>query len=187
MYQYPNYTPQSVGDFMNPRNSTIPSTTPITQGNSVMAGAYDNQSWMPQTVGQTVSGYSPNVLATPQQPISGVNFDAMYSGQESAFSQQPQSITDTIGAGIGSMSFGQKATALGGVAKGVFDAYNAFKMGKLAKEQFNFTKMNTNRNFEASANTTNAQLADRQAARVARDPKQFASVSDYMSKYGVKV
>ena len=44
------------------------------------------------------------------------------------------------------MSFGQKATALGGVAKGVFDAYNAYKASKLAKEQFNFTKMNTNRN-----------------------------------------
>lgn len=186
MYEYPNYTPQSVGDFMNPRNTAIPNTTPIAQGSSVMAGAYDNQSWMPQTVGESLRGYSPNVVPTPEL-TQDVNFDAMYSGQESAFGQQPQTIADTIGAGIGSMSFGQKATAVGGIAKGVFDAYNAYKTAKLAKEQFKFTKMNTNRNFAASANTTNAQLADRQAARVARDPKQFASVSDYMSKYGVKV
>lgn len=96
-------------------------------------------------------------------------------------------VVDKVGAGIDTMSFGQKAMAVGGVAKGVFDAYNAYKANKLAKEQFAFTKMNTNRNFQAQANVTNSQLADRQAARVARDPKQFASVSDYMSKYGVKV
>ena len=130
--------------------------------------------------------YKAQGVATPTL-TEGVDFDGMYSGQVSAFGQQPQTITDTLKNSIGSMSFGQKATALGGVAKGVFDAYNAYKMGKLAKEQFNFTKMNTNRNFAASAKMTNAALADRQAARVARDPKQFQSVSEYMSKYGVKV
>lgn len=96
-------------------------------------------------------------------------------------------VVDKVGAGVGAMSFGQKAMAVGGLAKGVFDAYNAYKANKLAKEQFAFTKMNTNRNFQAQANVTNSQLADRQAARVARDPNHFTSVSDYMSKYGVKV
>lgn len=96
-------------------------------------------------------------------------------------------VVGKVGAGVGALSFGQKAMAVGGLAKGVFDAYNAYKANKLAKEQFAFTKTNTNRNFQAQANITNSQLADRQAARVARDPKQFASVSEYMSKYGVKV
>lgn len=96
-------------------------------------------------------------------------------------------VVGKVGAGIDTMSFGQKAMAVGGVAKGVFDAYNAYKASKLAKEQFAFTKMNTNRNFQAQANVTNSQLADRQAARVARDPNQHTSVSEYMSKYGVKV
>ena len=95
-------------------------------------------------------------------------------------------VLDKTGAGIDTMSFGQKAMAVGGLAKGVFDAYNSYKANKLAKEQFAFTKMNTNRNFQAQANVTNSQLADRQAARVARNPNQFTSVSDYMNKYGVK-
>lgn len=95
-------------------------------------------------------------------------------------------VLDKTGAGIGAMSFGQKAMAVGGLAKGVFDAYNAYKANKLAKEQFAFTKMNTNRNFQAQANVTNSQLSDRQAARVARDPNHFTSVSEYMNKYGVK-
>ena len=95
-------------------------------------------------------------------------------------------VLDKTGAGIGAMSFGQKAMAVGGLAKGVFDAYNAYKADKLAKEQFAFTKMNTNRNFQAQANVTNSRLADRQAARVARDPNHFTSVSEYMNKYGVK-
>lgn len=63
--------------------------------------------------------------------------------------------------------------------------YNSYKTSKMAKKQFNFTKEAYNRNFAAQAKVTNSQLADRQAARHARDPKQHASVADYMKKYGV--
>lgn len=69
---------------------------------------------------------------------------------------------------------------------GLFDAYNQYKTNKLAKETFKFKKMESNRNYEGQKNTVNAQLADRQKNRVARDPNHFESVSDYMNKYGIK-
>lgn len=90
-----------------------------------------------------------------------------------------------IGANVNAMSFAEKGSALLGGVKGVWDAYNAHKTNKLAKEQLAFTKDSFNRNFTAQAKTTNAQLADRQNARHKRDPNTFASVSDYMKKYGV--
>lgn len=95
------------------------------------------------------------------------------------------SLLDNTKTAWGKMSYGERGTAMLGAATGLYGAYNAHKTGKLAREQLNFTKDSFNRNFEAQAKTTNAQLADRQNARHARDPKAHASVSDYMKKYGV--
>lgn len=113
--------------------------------------------------------------------LGGVDFDGMYDKGKSAFGTAGAN----AGTAWGKMSYGERGTAMLGAATGLYGAYNARKTGKLAKEQFNFTKDSFNRNFEAQAKTTNAQLADRQNARHARDPKAHASVSDYMKKYGV--
>lgn len=83
-------------------------------------------------------------------------------------------------------SLGAQLTGGMQAVSGLFDAYNQYKTNKLAKESFKFKKMESNRNYEGQKNTVNAQLADRQKNRVARDPNHFESVSDYMNKYGIK-
>ena len=91
-------------------------------------------------------------------------------------------VTDAIqGASLGAqLTGGMQAVG------GLFDAYNKYKTNKLEKEVFKFKKMESNRNYDGQKNTINAQLADRQKNRVARDPNHFESVSDYMNKYGIK-
>ena len=147
----------------------------------------------------TVS-YTPNIVPTPSYtpdmakvtPSLGASIKSMAGLAGDRFQNMwdgTQSAVGTAGANAstawGKMSYGERGTAMLGAATGLYGAYNAHKTGKLAKEQFNFTKDSFNRNFEAQAKTTNAQLADRQNARYARDPKAHASVADYMKKYGV--
>ena len=170
MYEYPTYSGNTIGSLLKPREISIPSTTPIAQGSSVTAGMYDG--FLDSPAANTV-GDIYKAAAVPTTSVGEV-VDKPSAG-------------DIAKNGLGEMSFGEKLGAAGDLAVNVFGAYNAYKANKLAKEQFNFSKMNTNRNFRAQANITNSQLADRQAARVARDPKQFSSVNDYMKKYGVKV
>ena len=95
------------------------------------------------------------------------------------------SALDKLQNGWSQMNLGQQAGAILGGVGSLYGMYNARKTGQLARDQLNFTKDSFNRNFEAQAKTTNAQLADRQNARHARDPKAHASVADYMKKYGV--
>lgn len=107
-------------------------------------------------------------------------------GQDTArFAEGANEILDTGANSWNKMDFAQRGSAILGGIQSVGNAYNSYKAGKLAKEQFNFTKDSFNRNYEAQAKTTNAALADRQATRVARDPSAYASVEDYMKKYGV--
>lgn len=94
-------------------------------------------------------------------------------------------ILDKGAASWDKMSFGERGSAILGGAQSVYNMYNSYKQGKLAEDQFKFTKDSFNRNFDAAAKTTNSALADRQATRVARDPTAYASVNDYMKKYGV--
>lgn len=203
MYNYPEYNPQSVGGFMNPRDYGNSMGSPVVPTiPSVTTGMYDTPSYnLPsQTVGQLGNYYTPNVVPTPSYtpdmakaaPSLGASFKSMFGLGGDEFSQMRdgvKSAVNTAGANAstawGKMSYGEKGTAMLGAATGLYGAYNARKTGKLAKEQFNFTKDAFNRNFEATAKTTNAALADRQNARHARDPKAHASVSDYMKKYGV--
>lgn len=91
----------------------------------------------------------------------------------------------TAKAGWDTMNFKDKGSMVLGAANSVYGAIQSRKASKLAKEQFNFTKDSFNKNFEASAKTTNSQLADRQAARHDRNPNKHKSVADYMKKYGV--
>ena len=203
MYKYPEYNPQSVGGYTNPRDYGNTMGSPVVPTYpSVTTGMYDTPSYnLPsQTVGQLGNYYTPNVVATPTYtpdmakvaPSLGASFKSMIGLGGDEFTQMRdgvRSAVNTAGANAntawGKMSYGERGTAMLGAATGLYGAYNAHKTAKLAKEQFNFTKDSFNRNFEAQAKTTNAQLADRQNARHTRDPKAHASVSDYMKKYGV--
>lgn len=62
---------------------------------------------------------------------------------------------------------------------------NSSKALKQNKQQFNAQMDFANKNYEASRKTTNSQLADRQARRVAESPDKAMSVNDYMKLYGV--
>lgn len=63
------------------------------------------------------------------------------------------------------------------------NAYNARKSFKLAEDQFDFSKGLSTTNLANQAKTVNAQMADRQANRVASGGA--VSVEDYMAKNGV--
>ena len=203
MYKYPEYNPQSVGGYMNPRDYGNTMVSPIVPSiPSVTTGMYDTPSFNfpSQTVGQLGNYYTPNAVSTPTYtpdmarvaPSLGASFKNMIGLGGDSFQNMwdgTKSAVNTAGANAntawGKMGYGERGTALLGAATGLYGAYNAHKTSKLAKEQFNFTKDSFNRNFEAQAKTTNAQLADRQNARHTRNPNAHASVSDYMKKYGV--
>lgn len=97
----------------------------------------------------------------------------------------------TLGAGAGGglpkIAMTDKINAGVGVFNSALSAISAYKALKLGKENLAFQKDSFNRNFEAMKGTTNAQLADRQAARVRNyGTGVYDSVADYMAKYGVK-
>jgi hypothetical protein len=73
-----------------------------------------------------------------------------------------------------------------GVAQGLFGAYMGMKQYGLMKDQLNESKRQFGLNFDAQKRTTNAALADRQAARVASNSGAYQSVGEYMNQYGIR-
>ena len=113
-------------------------------------------------------GFSNPTESTTGNP-TGLNLDASAGGGSPKIA-----MTDKINAGVGVFN----------AALGAISAYKALKLGK---ENLAFQKDSFNKNFEAMKGTTNAQLADRQAARVRNyGTGVYDSVADYMAKYGVK-
>lgn len=182
-------------DLLNPTNNT-----PVPYQNSSVGQIYGNANPMykpyENTTGFSTSS-SGTVFDAQQAMYGGLNKSSMGFSQnglgeslgiteQNPMGNKPNLNTlDKLQNGWGQMNLGQQAGAILGGVGSLYGMYNAHKTGKLAKDQFNFTKDSFNRNFAAQANITNAQLADRQNARHARDPKAHASVSDYMKKYGV--
>lgn len=72
-----------------------------------------------------------------------------------------------------------------GAATGLMGAYTSMQQLGLAKDTLAFNKQQYAQNFAAQQKTTNAQLEDRQRARVASNPTAFQSVGDYMKKNGI--
>jgi len=75
--------------------------------------------------------------------------------------------------------------ALGGAQAGM-GAYFGFKQLGAAKDQLNFQKESFRKNYDASKQTTNTQLEDRQKRRYAENPNHYASPAEYMKKNGIK-
>lgn len=91
-------------------------------------------------------------------------------------------LDSTDKAGVKTQGFG---APLLGVATGLSNAWMGMKQYDLAKDSLAASKDQFAKNFGAQQKTTNAALADRQAARVASNPGAYASVSDYMKQYGI--
>lgn len=89
-------------------------------------------------------------------------------------------IGDKGNPGWGSLALGS-AQALGGLFMGM-------KQYGIAKKALNENKHQFRLNWDANRNLTNAQLADRQAGRIAASGPdgRHASVADYMAQYGIK-
>ena len=112
-------------------------------------------------------GFSNPTESTTGNP-TGLNLGASAGGGSPKIA-----MTDKINAGVGVFN----------AALGAISAYKALKLGK---DNLNFQKESFAKNFEASKNTTNAQLENAQRVRVSADPTNAMSVADYMAKYGVK-
>ena len=84
---------------------------------------------------------------------------------------------------------GIKTQGWGGLAlsglQGLGNSYMAMKQFGLAEDALKEQKRQFNINYEAQRKTTNAQLSDRQRARVASNPNAYESEVDYMKKWGV--
>jgi hypothetical protein len=73
-----------------------------------------------------------------------------------------------------------------GAVQGLSNAFMGMQQYNLAKQQLEEGKRQYDQNYSAQRSTTNAQLEDRQRARVAANPGAYQSVGDYMNQYGVK-
>ena len=116
-------------------------------------------------------GFNLDLFNTPDS--SSGNPLGLKLGAEAGGGSPKIAMTDKINAGVGVFN----------AALGAISAYKALKLGK---DNLNFQKESFAKNFEASKNTTNAQLEGAQRVRVSADPTNAMSVADYMAKYGVK-
>ena len=178
--QTPNFAGipnMNIGDYL----STFTPTTQTPQFSGMssispqqlsMASGIDLAPTLGSTGNFSDGGFNRDLFNTPDS--SSGNPLGLKLGAEAGGGSPKIAMTDKINAGVGVFN-----AALGAVS-----AYKALKLGK---ENLAFQKDSFNRNFEAMKGTTNAQLADRQAARVRNyGTGVYDSVADYMAKYGVK-
>ena len=85
-----------------------------------------------------------------------------------------------LGSGLG-MNVGTGQLALGGLGA-LNSIYNGFQSGKLAKDQFKFTKDVTNTNLNNSIKSYNTQLSDRINSRAAVQGESSSWAQDYLDK-----
>lgn len=72
-----------------------------------------------------------------------------------------------------------------GAAQGLAGAFMGAKQYQLAQDGLKENKRQFSLNFDNQRKTVNAELEDRQRARVASSPSAYQSVGDYMTKHGV--
>lgn len=84
---------------------------------------------------------------------------------------------------------GIKTQGWGGLAlsglQGLGNSYMGMKQYGLAEDALKEQKRQFNMNYEAQRKMTNAQLSDRQRARVASNPGAYASEAEYMKQWGI--
>jgi hypothetical protein len=78
------------------------------------------------------------------------------------------------------------ATGLLGAGQGLLNGWLGMKQYGLAKDKLAESKRQFELNYNAQQAMTNADLEDRQRARVASNANAYESVGSYMDKHGVK-
>ena len=73
-----------------------------------------------------------------------------------------------------------------GAAGGIGNLFMGMQQYNLAKQALATTKEQIDRNYTAQKQMTNADLEDRQRARIASNPGAYVPLSDYMNQNGIK-
>lgn len=148
-------------------------------------------------LGQTTTGLSPNYMSA-NAAYTGP--DLSFGGNYSGLGATPnyQAVADATGFDLGGLQpktnglsnfLSNNADLLkagGGFLVGGFGAWNGFQQNKLLKQSLQMQASQFREQMDISKQNINRNLEDRQAARVAANPRAYESVSDYMKKYGVK-
>lgn len=128
----------------------------------------------------------------------------MFGGQRGGIISGPGQNSSLIGSTIGGNStptWGQSAFgftdkngmktngwagAALGLGQGLLQGYQGMQQYGLAKKAFKEGQRQYNQDYAAQKQLTNANLEDRQRARVASNSGAYQSVSEYMEKNGIK-
>lgn len=122
--------------------------------------------------------FDPSQISTmPQLPGTGTVTPSKFTPTRM---QKLVGYTDPSGMEVGGIG----PLALGAFS-GLANTFMGMKQYGLAKDMFKRNKEEFERNYAAQRTLTNAELEDRQRARVASNPGGYVSVGEYMKKNGV--
>lgn len=132
-----------------------------------------------------IAKISPNIYNRYPNAIQGLNQD--YAQVTTPIKQ----FGNSMGVAWNDMDGKQKFDTIGGALQGLANLYYGHQQIQNAKDILNFNKQAWQKDFDARSKAFNSQIEDRQARRVRTAANEVnanaeTSVSDYMSKYGVK-
>ena len=126
-----------------------------------------------------------STYAPGMQPIgstAGFLGDASFGGSSTpSFGQSAFGFTDKNG-----MKTNGWAGAALGLGQGLMQGFQGMQQYGMAKKAFKEGQRQYNQDYAAQKKLTNANLEDRQRARVASNSGAYQSVSEYMEKHGIK-
>jgi hypothetical protein len=163
----------SINDYLS--DYSTPSAPPMfSQGQNPM----DPLGFLPQYSRPSV----PNPVLPQAQPAD-MAFDANAGGGAGTMWDR---FKELMGGAIGTKDApGWGNLAVGG-ASALMNGWLGMQNYGLAKKTLEQAKQQFDLNYNASKTTTNANMADRQRARVASNPGAYQSVGDYMAQNGIK-
>lgn len=130
-------------------------------------------------------------ITTDGSSITGVTNNLGTAANAATSTDFMSSLSDALSGAFGGTSkTGAQTSGWGtnllGALTGIGNSYLGLQQYNLAKETLEENKKEYAQNYAAQKTTTNAELEDRQRARVASNPTAYQSVSDYMSQNGIK-
>ena len=142
-----------------------------------------------------MGGTDMNTMLAANPELLKMNNAASYSSALNPIKEGQVSSGDSLFGGLFDNFFdttdanGIKTQGWGGLAlsglQGLGNSYMGMKQYGLAEDALKEQKRQFNINYEAQRKMTNAQLSDRQRARVASNPGAYESEVDYMKKWGI--
>jgi hypothetical protein len=163
----------SLNDFRTMQSWGSPDVPMFSQGGST--------SLVPETPQLFSSPVQPTDWTAAQIPAANGNFPLAGLPQAAGTSWM-----DNIKDAFGTTQSPGWATAALGAGQGLLNGWLGMQQYGLAKDKLAEGKRQFELNYNAQRTMTNADLEDRQKARVASNPGAYESVGSYMAKNGVK-